>query len=158
MRSLREILKEDTIIPPSSSSLLFSSLASPQASAAGGGGGQRLDQSLVKQMMAALTCEELIHLVEWEQVVKQGPAIHTWLYPGLTTLVAIGHLVTGFTARQPAYVKIALSILKQQPASGARGGGKEEVGQGLVAASMCQLLLGQVAPAVALIKEAQAVK
>ena len=58
IRSLKELLKGDS---PASTT------AAPP-----------LGEDSVQGLFAALTCDELVHLMEWEQVVKAGAASHTW--------------------------------------------------------------------------------
>ncbi len=70
------------------------------------------------------------------------------MYPGLLERVAAGHVLLGFQQCAPAYVRMALQLIKQLPSRGS-----SEV---LVMQAICQLLLGSVHVAIELLQQAEA--
>ena len=64
MRSLRELLKEQASVPSSGAKAAAAVPALPEATMRG--------------LVAALTSDELVHLLEWEAVARGGVAAHSW--------------------------------------------------------------------------------
>ncbi|KAG2499858.1 hypothetical protein HYH03_002149 [Edaphochlamys debaryana] len=104
-----------------------------------------ITQDTMETLMGNLTCEEVVNLLEWEQVARH-PGAHSWLYPGLLEAVAVAHIVHGFVCRQPAYVKMALSLVQQLPSTADL----------LVVEAVCHVLLGAVNQAAAALQQAEA--
>ncbi|MEW5317260.1 MAG: hypothetical protein WDW38_008572 [Sanguina aurantia] len=76
-----------------------------------------LTEEFLEAAVQQLSSEELVHLQEWESVAKAKAVARTWVYPGLLPAVAVAHVVHGYLARQPAYLKSAARLLQQQPES-----------------------------------------
>lgn len=58
IRSLRELLKDAAVAPPSTA------LA--------------LQPDTTRGLVGALSCEEVVHLMEWEAVARSGVKAHSW--------------------------------------------------------------------------------
>ncbi|PNH12420.1 Protein ACCUMULATION AND REPLICATION OF CHLOROPLASTS 6, chloroplastic [Tetrabaena socialis] len=98
----------------------------------------------METLLTVLTCEEVVNLFEWEQVAR-NPAAHKWLRSGVLEAVGVAHIVHGFVCRQPAYVKMGLSLVQQLPTTPDLS----------VVEGVCYLLLGSVNQAAAALKEAE---
>eukprot|EP00195_Chlamydomonas_chlamydogama_P009511 CAMPEP_0202892288 /NCGR_PEP_ID=MMETSP1392-20130828/2032_1 /ASSEMBLY_ACC=CAM_ASM_000868 /TAXON_ID=225041 /ORGANISM="Chlamydomonas chlamydogama, Strain SAG 11-48b" /LENGTH=766 /DNA_ID=CAMNT_0049576185 /DNA_START=50 /DNA_END=2350 /DNA_ORIENTATION=+ len=144
VRVIRELLKEAESTHVMAAAR---SATGRTADAAAAASAQVINQEFVQRLMRQLTCEEIVHLQEWN-VIAKNPAPYKWLYDGLLQTVAVGHMVTGFRQCQPAYIKMALNILKSLPVN-------SEV---LVQQAICQLLLGSVQASTHLLKEAESVQ
>ncbi|KAG1661844.1 hypothetical protein FOA52_011611 [Chlamydomonas sp. UWO 241] len=123
----------NSLRPASSAASSVMGAPAAGASAAASADAGALPEATVRRLVAALSCDELVHLLEWQAVAK-APGGHPWLYPGLLDTVSAAYVVAGFRHRQPAYVRSASAVLTTLPAS-------SEV---LLLRGLCQLLLGQI--------------
>eukprot|EP00798_Chlamydomonas_sp_ICE-L_P014103 gene14103-20060_t len=112
---------------------------------AANGNGSSPSPDLLRQLMSQLTCEEVVHLQEWQSVAK-NMSKHKWAYPGLIENVAYAHIVAGFQQRQPTYVKMAMGLLQGLPSS-------SDV---LIARGVSKVLLGAVKDSSEELKKAEA--
>ncbi|GFR41033.1 hypothetical protein Agub_g1466 [Astrephomene gubernaculifera] len=108
------------------------------------GGSAVMSAETLESLLGSLTSEEVVHLLEWEQVVR-NQATYVWVYPGLLEAVGVAHVVHGFVCRQPAYVKMALGLVQQLPSTPDLS----------VVEAVCQVLLGAVNQAAAALKQAE---
>ncbi|KAG2448300.1 hypothetical protein HYH02_006884 [Chlamydomonas schloesseri] len=97
----------------------------------------------MEALMGMLTCEEVVELLEWEQVARTQASLN-WYYQGLLEGVSVAHIVHGFTHRQPAYVKMGLSLVQELPSNPDL----------CVVEAVCHVLLGAVQQAEAALKQA----
>ena len=65
MRSLRELLKEQASVPSSGAKAAAAAVPA-------------LPEATMRGLVAALTSDELVHLLEWEAVARGGVAAHSW--------------------------------------------------------------------------------
>ncbi|MEW5301949.1 MAG: hypothetical protein WDW36_004772 [Sanguina aurantia] len=103
-----------------------------------------LTEEFLEAAVQQLSSEELVHLQEWESVAKAKAVARTWVYPGLLPAVAVAHVVHGYLARQPAYLKSAARLLQQQP----------ESPDMLAVRAVCAMLLGDTQEAERLLRRA----
>ncbi len=68
------------------------------------------------------------------------------VYPGLIERIAYGHILFGYMQCQPAYMQMAMRLLKHL----------QSCSEVTVAMAMCQLLLGNVHNSLELLKQAEA--
>ncbi|GIL72987.1 hypothetical protein Vretifemale_3235 [Volvox reticuliferus] len=106
--------------------------------------GATVTTEALETLMSVLTCEEVVHLLEWEQVAKNS-SMYKWIYPGLLESVSVAHIVHGFVCRQPAYVKMGLGLVQQLPTTSDLH----------VVESVCHVLLGAVNQAAEALKLAE---
>ncbi|EFJ52144.1 hypothetical protein VOLCADRAFT_103165 [Volvox carteri f. nagariensis] len=106
--------------------------------------GPTVTSESMETLMGVLTCEEVVHLLEWEPVAND-PAIYKWIYPGLLEAVSVAHVVHGFVCRQPAYIKMGLGLVQQLPATPDLH----------VVEGVCHVLLGAVNQAAEALKQAE---
>ncbi|KAG2442531.1 hypothetical protein HXX76_002617 [Chlamydomonas incerta] len=97
----------------------------------------------MEALMDMLTCEEVVELLEWEQVARTHASLK-WYYPGLLEGVSVAHIVHGFAHRQPAYVKMGLSLVQELPSNADL----------CVVEAVCHVLLGAVQQAETALKQA----
>ncbi|GLC38957.1 hypothetical protein PLESTF_000038000 [Pleodorina starrii] len=114
------------------------------AAPSGVAAGATVTPESMETLMSVLTCEEVVHLLEWEQVAKNAAA-YKWAYPGLLEAVSVAHIVHGFVCRQPAYIKMGLGLVQQLPTTPDL----------CVVESVCHVLLGAVNEAAESLQQAQ---
>ncbi|GIL42969.1 hypothetical protein Vafri_788 [Volvox africanus] len=116
----------------------------PSAGPSGVATGATVKAESLETLMSVLTCEEVVHLLEWEQVANNS-SMYKWIYPGLLESVSVAHIVHGFVCRQPAYIKMGLSLVQQLSTTPDLR----------VVESVCHVLLGAVNQAAEALRQAE---